>query len=194
YAGVALMASVGMSEATVYTRPRVAIVATGDEIVADGATPMAHQIRNSNSHSLAAQVRLAGGEPEILPVAPDELDATAALIERGLEADLLLLSGGVSAGKYDFVEKALARVGAVLLRQGADPAGPAAGVRAGEGEVLFWTAGQSGFDNGVFRGVRTGGGGVVGRDGRSGAADDVGGIDGGFQAPGRADAVSAGGA
>ncbi|MBA3974092.1 MAG: molybdopterin molybdenumtransferase MoeA [Candidatus Solibacter sp.] len=112
YAGVALMASVGMREATVYRRPRVAIVATGDEIVADGVEPAAHQIRNSNSHSLAAQVRLAGGEPEILPVAPDELDATAALIERGLEADLLLLSGGVSAGRYDFVEQALEWVGA----------------------------------------------------------------------------------
>jgi molybdopterin molybdotransferase len=112
YAAIALMASVGMREVAVYRRPRVAIIATGDEIVADGVTPMAHQIRNSNSHTVAAQVRLAGGEPEILPVAPDELDATAALIERGLEADLLLLSGGVSAGKYDFVEKALERFGA----------------------------------------------------------------------------------
>lgn len=112
YAGVALMASVGMREATVYTRPRVAIIATGDEIVADGVEPAAHQIRNSNSHSLAAQVRLAGGAPEILPVAPDSLEETAALIERGLEADVLLLSGGVSAGKYDFVEQALERVGA----------------------------------------------------------------------------------
>lgn len=111
-AEIALMASVGMLAATVYRQPRVAIIATGDEIVTDGVAPMAHQIRNSNSHSLAGQVRMAGGEPEILPIAPDSLDETAALIERGLEADLLLLSGGVSAGKYDFVEKALEQLGA----------------------------------------------------------------------------------
>jgi len=96
----------------VYRKPRVAIIATGDEIVGDGITPLPHQIRNSNSHSLAAQVRLAGGEPEVLPVAPDSIEETTSLIERGLSYDLLLLSGGVSAGKYDVVEQALARFGA----------------------------------------------------------------------------------
>jgi molybdopterin molybdotransferase len=74
--------------------------------------PAAHQIRNSNSYSLAAQVRRAGGDAVILPVARDEKDGTANLISQGLQSDLLLLSGGVSAGKYDFVEAALAACGA----------------------------------------------------------------------------------
>jgi molybdopterin molybdotransferase len=69
-------------------------------------------VRNSNAHSLAAQIRRAGGIPRLLPIARDEYDATRALIERGLEADLLLISGGVSAGKYDIVEKVLAELGA----------------------------------------------------------------------------------
>lgn len=112
FAEIAVMASVGVENVAVYRRPRVAIIATGDEIVSDGSAPLPHQIRNSNSHSLAAQVRLAGGEPEVLPVAPDTIEETAALIQCGLSTDLLLLSGGVSAGKYDVVELALARFGA----------------------------------------------------------------------------------
>jgi len=112
YAGVAWLATTGYNEVTVYARPRVAIIATGDEIVPVTETPASHQIRNSNAHSLAAQVRRAGGEPVMLPVARDDKDATAELVRQGLEADLLVLSGGVSAGKYDFVEAALADCGA----------------------------------------------------------------------------------
>ena len=112
YSAVAWLATTGHSFASVYVRRRVAILATGDEIVGIGDTPAAHQIRNSNSYSLAAQVRRAGGDPVILPVARDEKHATAHLIAQGLDADLLLLSGGVSAGKYDFVESALADCGA----------------------------------------------------------------------------------
>jgi molybdopterin molybdotransferase len=112
YASVAWLATTGHSRVSVYARPRVAIVATGDEIVGITETPAAHQIRNSNGYSLAAQVRRAGGEPLLLPVAKDEKDATVSLIRQGLQADLLLLSGGVSAGKYDFVEAALAECGA----------------------------------------------------------------------------------
>ncbi len=111
-AAVGLLASVGASVISVYRRPSVAILATGDEIVPDGARPLPHQIRNSNSYTLAAQVRAAGGEPIVLPVAPDRLKETIALVERGLESDLLLLSGGVSAGKYDVVEQALECAGA----------------------------------------------------------------------------------
>lgn len=112
YSSVAWLATTGHTFVSVYVRPRVAILATGDEIVAVGDMPAAHQIRNSNSYSLAAQVKRAGGDPVILPVARDEKQATAHLIAQGLEADLLLLSGGVSAGKYDFVESALADCGA----------------------------------------------------------------------------------
>ena len=112
YPSVAWLATTGHSKVAVFARPRVAILATGDEIVAIAETPAAHQIRNSNSYSLAAQVRRAGGDAIILPVARDEKQATALLIAQGLTADLLLLSGGVSAGKYDFVESALADCGA----------------------------------------------------------------------------------
>jgi molybdopterin molybdotransferase len=112
YTSVAWLATTGCSCVSVCIRPLVAILATGDEIVSVGETPAPHQIRNSNSHSLAAQVRRAGGDPMILPVARDDKEATARLIAQGLNADLLLLSGGVSAGRYDFVESALAECGA----------------------------------------------------------------------------------
>jgi molybdopterin molybdotransferase len=112
YTGVAFLASVGRSNVKVYRKPIVAIIATGDEIVEVGETPREFQIRNSNAWSLAAQVARAGGVPRILPVARDTLDETRALIALGLAADLLLLSGGVSAGKHDVVEPALAAAGA----------------------------------------------------------------------------------
>ena len=108
FADVALLASVGHACAQVYKRPSVAILSTGDEIVEAGETPLDSQIRNSNSFSLAEQVRRAGGTPEILPVARDNEASTRELVARGLESDLLLLSGGVSAGKYDIVERVLA--------------------------------------------------------------------------------------
>jgi molybdopterin molybdotransferase len=112
YTQVALLATVGRTEVQVYKQPRVAIVPTGDEIVEPGETPETHQIRNSNAASLAVQVRRAGGIPDIIGIARDNYASTRALVERGLEADLLLLSGGVSAGKYDIVEKVLAEYGA----------------------------------------------------------------------------------
>ena len=112
FAEVALLATVGRTGVLVYRRPRVAIVSTGDEIVEAGETPGAHQIRNSNAASLAVQVCRAGGRPEILGVARDNYESTRAQVRQGLEADLLLLSGGVSAGKYDLVEKVLAEFGA----------------------------------------------------------------------------------
>jgi molybdopterin molybdotransferase len=112
YAEVAMLATVGHTRVLVYRRPRIAIVATGDEIVGPEEQPGAHQIRNSNAASLAVQVSRAGGVPAILPTARDEYDSTRACIRDGLAADMLLLSGGVSAGKYDLVEKVLAELGA----------------------------------------------------------------------------------
>ena len=112
FTGIAMLAAAGKQSVPVYAAPRVAIVATGDEIVPVAETPRDFQIRNSNVYSLAAQVARAGGVPQILPVARDELAHTRELIERGLCADLLLLSGGVSAGKYDIVEPVLEGLGA----------------------------------------------------------------------------------
>jgi molybdopterin molybdotransferase len=112
YTQVALLATVGRTQVQVYRRPRVAIIPTGDEIVEPSETPATHQIRNSNAASLTVQVQRAGGIPDIMGIARDNYASARALVERGLEADLLLLSGGVSAGKYDIVEKVLAEYGA----------------------------------------------------------------------------------
>ncbi|MBZ5634092.1 MAG: molybdopterin molybdotransferase MoeA [Acidobacteriia bacterium] len=112
FAEIALLAMVGRECSTVYKRPRVAILPTGDEIVEAGQQPEPFQIRNSNAWSMAVQVARAGGDPRILPIARDNYESTRHLIEQGLDADLLLLSGGVSAGKYDIVERVLADLGA----------------------------------------------------------------------------------
>ncbi len=112
FAQIAQAATVGRTEMPVFRQPRVAILATGDEIVEVADTPRDNQVRNSNSQSLAVQVRRAGGLPAILPVARDNREAMRARIEEGLDHDLLLLSGGVSAGKYDLVESVLADLGA----------------------------------------------------------------------------------
>lgn len=112
YSDAAMLAAFGRTNVQVYRRPVVAIVATGDEIVEVGQVPEAFQIRNSNVYSLAAQVARAGGTPQILPVARDNAGHTLEMVERGLAADLLLVSGGVSAGKYDIVEPVLAGLGA----------------------------------------------------------------------------------
>ena len=112
YTDVALLAAVGRASVQVFRRPEVAIVATGDEIVEVTETPADFQIRNSNAHSLAAQVNRAGGVPRILPVARDTVEQTRAVVTEALMSDLLLLSGGVSAGKYDVVETVLAGLGA----------------------------------------------------------------------------------
>lgn len=115
FAEIAMLATVGRTRVRVYRQPLVAIIATGDEIVEVGEQPLGYQIRNSNAHSLAVQVRRAGGIAEILPVARDNYASTREVVERGLQQDLLLLSGGVSAGKYDIVERVLADLGAEFL-------------------------------------------------------------------------------
>jgi molybdopterin molybdotransferase len=115
YTDIAMLATVGAATVEVFARPSVAIIPTGDEIVPVEALPQDHQIRNSNVYSLAAQVRRAGGTPVMLPVALDEYEHTKSLVLRGLRRGLLLLSGGVSAGKYDIVERVLADLGAEFV-------------------------------------------------------------------------------
>ncbi len=116
---VAIAAAVGRPEVAAYRRPRVAILATGDELVDINLPPAPNEIRNSNSYSLAAQVLAAGGDPMILPVARDEPDDLTLLLRKGLEAELLLITGGVSMGKYDLVEPALASFQARIFFTGA---------------------------------------------------------------------------
>ena len=116
-AELGLLATVGESQVPVFARPVAAILPTGDEVVPVEQCPEWFQIRNSNAVSLSAQVAAAGGVPRCLGIAPDQPDALRTLIQEGLDADLLLLSGGVSAGKYDFVEQVLADLGAEFYFQ-----------------------------------------------------------------------------
>ena len=130
HAGIAIAASAGKSRVQVFRKPRVAVLSTGDEVVEVDATPGPAQIRNSNSYSLAAQVQNAGGEAVRLPIAPDEREPLRALIEQalieqalteeGLACDLLLLTGGVSMGKYDLVEQVLGELKAEFYFTGAE--------------------------------------------------------------------------
>ncbi len=124
YAELAVAAQVGATVLRCYKKPRVAILSTGDEVVPITETPGPFHIRNSNTISLAAQILLAGGEPVSLLNALDRVDDLSAKIEQGLREDILVLSGGVSMGKYDLVEAVLKGLGAefffdaVALRPG----------------------------------------------------------------------------
>lgn len=138
YAELAMAAQVGRTKLVVARRARVAILSTGDEVVAVDATPGPFQIRNSNSISLAAQVSLVGAEPAMLGNAPDDLSAMSGLVERGLESDVLVLSGGVSVGKYDFVEQVLRTLGAEFFFD-------AIAIRPGKPAVFAWCKGKPVF-------------------------------------------------
>ena len=133
-AQIAVAAACGAGQLSVYGRPRVAIVATGDELVEVNQQPQSQQIRNSNSYSLAAQILAAGAEPVRLPIARDERGHLEGIIRCGLETDLVLLSGGVSMGKYDLVEEVLLSLGAEFFFTGAliQPGKPVVFGRLGE--------------------------------------------------------------
>lgn len=141
-AAIALAASAGNSRLQVYERPRVAVLTTGDEIVAIEDQPGSTQIRNSNTYSLAAQIREAGGEPILLPIAPDEPQRLRSLIEQGLRSDLLIMTGGVSMGRYDLVEQVLEELKAEFFFTGAkiQPGRP----------VVFGKSGAAGQQQGTY--------------------------------------------
>ncbi len=117
-AEVAVAAACGRGEVTVFRRPSVAIVATGDELVELDEAMEDFQIRNSNSYALAAMVTEAGGRAERLGVARDLLGEVRERVVEGRERDLLILSGGVSMGEYDLVEEVLAEEGAEFFFTG----------------------------------------------------------------------------
>ena len=119
FAEIAVAAGVGKAQVSIYRLPRVGILSTGDEIVEVEAHPGPNQIRNSNSYSLSAQVEVAGAEPVRLPIAADDPAVLKHLIEEGLGLDLLLLTGGVSMGKYDLVEQVLTEFDAEFFFTGA---------------------------------------------------------------------------
>ena len=141
-AEIAVAASCGLAELPVFRKPLVAIVATGDELVELDAPMEAWQIRNSNTYALAALVSAEGGEAVRLAVARDTREDIRARISEGCGADLLVLSGGVSMGKYDLVEEVLREFGAEIFFTGAliQPGKPIVfGRLPGGSESAGWT-------------------------------------------------------
>lgn len=105
------LASAGVASVSVPRRPRVSLIVTGSELLPPGAPPEPGKIYESNSLVVTALVRAAGGEVEQQPPVPDDFEATKAAIERGLEADILIVSGGVSVGPHDHVKPAFEACG-----------------------------------------------------------------------------------
>jgi molybdopterin molybdotransferase len=110
-ADIGTLASVGKAHVAVSRKPQVAILATGDELVEVDQIPASGEIRNSNSYTLQAQVAQAGAEPVLLGIGRDSIEDLRVKIANGLQRDILLVSGGVSAGKYDFVEGVFSEFG-----------------------------------------------------------------------------------
>jgi molybdopterin molybdotransferase len=114
--GIALAAAMNHARVPVYRRPRVAVFATGDELIAPGTPPAPGQIVHSNGISIAALARSEGAEAIDFGIVPDTLDATIAAVRRarGEGVDVLVTSGGASVGDYDFVQQAFAAEGMAL--------------------------------------------------------------------------------
>jgi molybdopterin molybdotransferase len=108
---IGMLSAMGTTAPAIYRRARVAVLATGDELLEPGSAPAPGKIINSNSYSMAAQVLDTGGDPVLLGIAPDTLDATCDKIKAGLNADMLVITGGVSVGDRDFVKEAIEKLG-----------------------------------------------------------------------------------
>jgi molybdopterin molybdotransferase len=135
---IALLAEVGCSPVSVFRRPRVAVLATGDEIVPLESRPGPFEIRDTNSVSLAAQVALSGASVLSLDRARDSAGSLRAGIKAALRADAIVLSGGVSKGKYDLVED-------VLKEFGIEFHFDSVAIRPGRPVVFGWCAGKPVF-------------------------------------------------
>lgn len=135
---LALLAEVGCAQVRVYRQRRVAVLSTGDEIVPVDQQPGPNQIRDTNSLSLCAQVALAGARPRLVGHAVDQEHALDQRIREALAGDILVLSGGVSKGKYDLVEKVLRSLGAEFYFD-------AVAIRPGRPAVFGWCAGRPVF-------------------------------------------------
>ena len=106
-AEVGVLATFGHKEVEVYAAPTAAVIPTGDEIVEVEEKPAFGQIRNSNAHTLWAQCHNLGLDAQVFPVTPDDPERTREVVSQGLQYDLLLFSGGVSMGEYDYVHRIL---------------------------------------------------------------------------------------
>lgn len=115
-AGIGFLATCGILEVETYARPRVAILATGSELVDPSTVPTAGKIRNSNSYALAALVQEAGGIPLILPIVEDTQAALVNALHAAVkEADFVLTTGGAANGDYDFIKQVIDELGELYM-------------------------------------------------------------------------------
>ena len=137
-AEIAVLATFGRTRVSVWRRPGVAVLATGDELIEVEGTPRGGQIRNSNAYSLIAQLRFLGIEPQYLGIAPDEPSELRRRVAAAMENDILIVSGGASAGKYDFVKTILQELGIRILfsRVAIRPGKPTVFARKGDALVF----------------------------------------------------------
>ncbi len=133
---IPVLATVGASKLKVYKQPRVAVLATGTELVEPEIVPGPSQIRNSNAPQMMAQLKSMGLSPVYFGIAPDDEQRTYAMIKNALDqSDILMLSGGVSMGEFDFVPEVLKQLGFELKfqRVAVQPGKPSTfGVRNGK--------------------------------------------------------------
>ncbi len=113
---IGLLASLGQSRVRVNRRPKLAILATGNELLEPGQPHQPGKIYSSNHCALAAQAQRAGAEPLLLGIAPDSREGLRELLARGLEYPILVTSGGVSVGKYDLVQEVLKELGVKKIK------------------------------------------------------------------------------
>jgi molybdopterin molybdotransferase len=114
-AEIAVMATFGYGSVKVYSKPSVAILATGDELVEFDEMPRPGQIRNSNAHCLSSQLRFMGIDADYLGIARDSKEELRRKMLLGLERDVLIITGGVSMGEYDFVQDVFQDLGLRIL-------------------------------------------------------------------------------
>ena len=112
---IGVLASVGRQRVTTLRRPIIAILSTGDELLAPGEAPGGGKIYDSNSFSIAAAVRRYGGEPWMLGIARDTMEDTARKLGEGIAADMLITTAGVSKGDYDFIKDVLTANGEIAF-------------------------------------------------------------------------------
>lgn len=112
---IGVLASQGLSEAAVLHKPRIAVMPTGEEIAAFGEVLRPGQIYDINSHTISAVIRQSGGKPDKMPIAEDKPDRLQAAIEKALEADMVVISGGSSVGERDLMFGILEKLGKVLF-------------------------------------------------------------------------------
>jgi len=142
-ATVAVLAAVGKPKVLVGRRPTVSVLVTGDELVDIWDAPARGRIRNSNGYALVAQARWAGAEVRSLGVVPDQAPLIAQAVREGFASDVLVISGGVSAGAFDLVEEVLARfdVGFLFTKVAIKPGAPLVFGRRGD-KLVFGLPGN----------------------------------------------------